>query len=162
VKQLADALENHKLRIGVLAQPNLPIFQAGNGKPLNLDNLVRRTIGPSLNRCSICRDPESGHKTEGHMFERDQSLPMWHGWHSFRRGLATNLHAMGVADKEIQGILRHDDVNTTMNIYIKNVSQSGADAMNALSEKVNLHLNLHQPGRAIELSERGKNAKSLQ
>jgi len=27
--------------MGKLAQPNLPIFQAGNGKPLNLDNLVK-------------------------------------------------------------------------------------------------------------------------
>jgi hypothetical protein len=69
---------------------------------------------------------------------------------------------MGVADKEIQGILRHDDVNTTMNIYVKNVSQSGADAMNALSEKVNLQPNLHQASRAGELNERSKTAKSLQ
>lgn len=40
VKQLADALEAPRPRLGKLAQPSLPIFQAGNGKPLNLDNLV--------------------------------------------------------------------------------------------------------------------------
>ena len=34
VRQLSDALEAHRLRMGVLAQPGLPIFQAGNGKPL--------------------------------------------------------------------------------------------------------------------------------
>ena len=26
-----------------------------------------------------------------------------HGWHAFRRGLATNLHRLGVQDKIIQG-----------------------------------------------------------
>jgi hypothetical protein len=30
----------------------------------------------------------------------------WHGWHGFRRGLATNLHQLGVAGKTIQRILR--------------------------------------------------------
>jgi hypothetical protein len=28
----------------------------------------------------------------------------WHGWHAFRRGLATNLHRLGVSDKVIQQI----------------------------------------------------------
>ena len=75
---------------GHLAQPNLPIFQAGNGKPLNLDNLVRRVIAPALSRCAVCRKREDEHKTE-HLFKRDMSFPEWHGWHAFRRGLATNL-----------------------------------------------------------------------
>src|SRR5947207_1933882 len=62
VKQLADALETHKLRAGKLAKPTLPIFQAGNGRPLNLDNLVRRVISPALSRCAVCRQPEAEHK----------------------------------------------------------------------------------------------------
>jgi hypothetical protein len=41
VRPLAEALEAHRLRAGILAQSNLPIFQAGNGKPLNLDNIAR-------------------------------------------------------------------------------------------------------------------------
>ena len=112
VRQLADALEAHRLRMGQLAQPSLPIFQAGNGKPLNLDNLVRRVITPSL----------AGVK--------------WQGWHAFRRGLATNLHALGVADKEIQAILRHSNVNLTMNIYVKSVGESQVNAMDALSARL--------------------------
>jgi hypothetical protein len=99
VKQLAEALEAHRLRAGILAQPNLPIFQAGNGQPLNLDNLSQRVIAPALSRCAICRKPEDEHKAEAHLFKRDMSLPEWHGWHAFRRGLATNLHALGVDDK---------------------------------------------------------------
>ena len=132
---LAEAVEAHKLRAGKLAQPNLPIFQAGNGKPLNLDNLARRVIAPALSRCAICRKPEDEHKPEAHLFERDTSLPSWHGWHAFRRGLATNLQALGVDDKTIQGILQHSDMRLTMNVYVKSVSDSQVDALAALGEK---------------------------
>ena len=61
------AISGHRRRMGILAQPNLPIFQAGNGQPLNLDNLARRVIA---------------------------LVAKWHGWHGFRRGLATNLHTL--------------------------------------------------------------------
>ena len=111
VKQLADALEAHRLRAGQLAQPDLPIFQAGNGKPLNLDNLARRVIAP---------------------------VSQWHGWHAFRRGLATNLHDLGVDDKTIQAILRHSNVGLTMNIYVKSLSESQVNAMDTLSEQLGI------------------------
>jgi integrase len=56
----------------------------------------------------------------------------WHGWHAFRRGLAMNLHRLGVSDKVIQQILRHANVTTTTNIYVKTVSADAANAMKAL------------------------------
>jgi integrase len=56
----------------------------------------------------------------------------WHGWHAFRRGLATNLHRLEVSDKVIQQILRHANVTTTMNIYVKTVSADAANAMKSL------------------------------
>jgi integrase len=135
VRQLADALEAHRLRAGKLAQPDLPIFQAGNGQPLNLDNSARRVIAPGIERCVKCRKAEADHKPEGHMFELDKTLA-WHGWHAFRRGLATNLHALRVDDKTIQAILRHSNVGLTMNIYVKSVSESQVNAMDSLSEKL--------------------------
>jgi integrase len=138
VKQLADALEAHRLRMGILAQPSLPIFQAGNGQPLNLDNVVRRVIVPALSRCGVCQKQEDEHKPEGHVFERDSSLPLWHGWHAFRRGLATNLHTLGVDDKTIQAILRHSNIGITQNIYIKSVSELQVSAMDSLSEKLGI------------------------
>ena len=139
VKQLAEALGAHKARAGKLAVG--PIFQAGNKKPLNLDNLARRVIMPALSRCGVCRKSEEEHKPEGHVFKRDETLPHWHGWHAFRRGLATNLHAMGVNDKTIQAILRHSNIGLTMNIYVKSVSESQVSAMDALSEKLGLFNN---------------------
>jgi integrase len=135
VRQLADALNAHKLRAGILAQPDLPIFQAGNGKPLNLDNIVRRVIMPALSPCAICKKQEEEHKPEGHAFQRDKALPLWHGWHAFRRGIATNLHTLGVADKDIQAILRHSNIGLTMNVYVKSVNESQVNALDALNEK---------------------------
>jgi Zn-finger domain-containing protein len=73
VKRLGDALEAHKLRMGQLAVG--PIFQAGNGKPLDLDNLARRSIMPTLSRCAVCRKQEDEHKPEAHVYQRDNSLP---------------------------------------------------------------------------------------
>jgi len=136
VKQLAEALDAHKLRAGILAQPSLPIFQAGNGQPLNLDNLARRTITPALTRCVICKQPKSEHTKANHAFQLDTSLPSWHGWHAFRRGLATNLHALGVGDKTIQAVLRHSTLALTMNVYVKSVSESQINAMDVLSARL--------------------------
>lgn len=141
MKPLAEALDKHKLRIGKLAQPNLPIFQAGNGKPLNLDSLVRREIVPALTRCGICATAESGHSKSEHEFKLDTSMPSWHGWHAFRRGLATNLHTLGVDDKTIQAILRHSNVALTINVYIKSVTESQVNAMDVLEAKFNENSN---------------------
>jgi integrase len=145
VNQLAEALEAHRLRMGKLAVG--PIFRARNGKPLNLDNLVRRVIVPALSRCTVCRKLEDKHKPEGHVYQRDQSLPQWHGWHAFRRGLATNLHALGVDDKTIQAILRHSNVSLTQNIYIKSVMESQVSAMDSLSEKLGTCNDLATPAK---------------
>lgn len=135
VRPLAEALEAHRLRAGKLAQPTLPIFQAGNGQPLNLDNIARRVIMPALSPCAGCHEQESEHKPDGHAYQRDKALPFWHGWHAFRRGLATNLHTLGVADKDIQAILRHSNIGLTMNVYVKSVNESQVTAMDSLSEK---------------------------
>jgi integrase len=134
VKQLADALNQHRARMGKLAAG--PIFQASNGKPLNLDNLVRRAIIPALQRCAVCRQSKSAHERNGHDFQLDTSLPRWHGWHGFRRGLATTLHQLGVDDKTIQAILRHSSVGLTMNVYVKSVLKSQRDAMDTLGAEL--------------------------
>ena len=57
----------------------------------------------------------------------------WHGWHGFRRRLASNLNRLGVDDSVIQGILRHSTVATTQNHYIKTASPEAVAAMRQLS-----------------------------
>jgi integrase len=110
---LARALAEHRAR----SRRDGFIFAAGNGAPLNLDNLARRVIRPALLKIGVA----------------------WYGWHSFRRGLATNLYRLGVADKSIQAILRHESVVTTLGHYVKTASADSHAAMmrleNALANK---------------------------
>jgi hypothetical protein len=49
-----------------------------------------------------------------------------------------NLHRLGVSDKVIQQILRHANVTTTINIYVKMVTQDPEDAMRKLETKCSL------------------------
>jgi len=58
----------------------------------------------------------------------------WHGWHGFRRGLASNLNRLGIDDSVIQRILRHSNVATTQNHYIKTASPDAIEAMRQFSE----------------------------
>ncbi len=82
--------------------------------PLDLHNLAERVIKPRF---------------------QDKQL-VWKGWHAYRRGLATNLHGLGVDDKTIQAILRHEDVSTTQRSYINTPSSIVTDAMAKLEAKI--------------------------
>jgi integrase len=118
IKRLAHRLDLHRMRLG--NPESGPVFPNEAGRPGDLNNMLSRIIRPVLNRCEVCKKSESVHDAAvDHKYKRDASLPEWHGWHAFRRGLATNLYRLGVADKTIQAILRHADVNTTMKCYVK-------------------------------------------
>jgi integrase len=91
---------------------------AGPKKPtcsLNLANLARRIIVPTLKKAGV----------------------EWHGWHAFRRGLATNLYCLGVKETTIQAIMRHADIETTRRHYIqKNMVLESSQAAMREVEKV--------------------------
>ncbi len=70
----------------------------------------------------------------------------WHGWHAFRRGWATNLHRLGVADKTILRILRHADVAVTQNCYIKTLDADAAAAMHHFGRSLQNAPNMHLAG----------------
>jgi integrase len=57
----------------------------------------------------------------------------WEGLHSFRRGLATNLHGLGIQDIDIQAILRHSDVAVTRAAYIKGLPATSKGTMERLN-----------------------------
>lgn len=135
VRQLREELEAHRTRMGVLAAPELPIFQSGIGTPLNLANVAKRIITPTIEKCIKCGKAKAAHKPESHLFELDKSL-RWMGWHAFRRGLATTLHQLGTPDKEIQGILRHSNVAVTQASYIKCLAESQVDALNLVAAEM--------------------------
>jgi hypothetical protein len=80
------------------------------GRPLHLDNLCRREIKPIVG-------------------------DRWHGWHAFRRGLATVLYSIGERAETAQTILRHEDVSTTQEHYLMLKSKAeGNAAMKRLSK----------------------------
>lgn len=70
----------------------------------------------------------------------------WHGWHAFRRGLATNLHRLGVADKTIQRILRHANVAVTQACYIKTADSEVTAAMQQFERSLEYAPNMHLSG----------------
>jgi integrase len=134
IRQLAERLDLYRLRRG--NPQSGPMFANLSGKPLNLNNLLNRQILPVLDRCSQCHNSRSKHAGEHHAFTRDTSLPEWRGWHAARRGLGSNLYALGVPEKVIQDVLRHANVSTTNTYYIKTVPQQLSDAMARLEEVV--------------------------
>jgi integrase len=118
--QLAQRLELHRSLSGNPA--NGFMFQSPTGKPFNMDALSRDVIVPLATKAGV----------------------QWHGWHAFRRGLATNLYRLGVPDKIIQRILRHANVAVTQNCYIKAVDSDAAAAMQqferSLHDAPSMHL----------------------
>jgi integrase len=105
IARLARLPDSHRCLSGNPA--NGLMFVRPAGKPANLDALAADMIIPLVTKAGI----------------------QWHGWHVFRRGLATNLHQLGVSDKIIQRILRHTNVAVTQNCYIKTAGSEVAAAM---------------------------------
>src|SRR5258708_644454 len=91
---------------------SLWIFQGECGFALNMDNLTSREIRPVLG-------------------------DHWHGWHAFRRGIATVLFGLGVDAEVAAMILRHSDSAVTRRHYIKLQSKKeGAAAMQRLEKSL--------------------------
>jgi len=110
IPQLAYRLEAHRRRCG--SPTSGPIFANSVGHPLDLNACYQREMKDVLRRAGIS----------------------WHGWHGFRRGLASNLNRLGVDDSVIQRILRHSTVTTTQNHYIKTASPDAIAAMRQFSQ----------------------------
>lgn len=130
IKQVAERLEFHHLRGG--NQDSGPVFRNAKGGPVCLNNILGRQILPALKRCEHCGHAQSDHADAKHDFKLDEKFPKWRGWHAARRGLGSNLYALGVPEKVIQQILRHANVSTTSTYYIKTVPTQVIDAMEKL------------------------------
>ncbi len=116
IKQLAERLDLHRELLGN-PQSGL-MFQSPTRKPVDLDALATDVIRPAFKKHSI----------------------VWHGWHAYRRGLATNLHRLGVSDETIQRILRHSNISVTQSCYIKTADADVIEAMRFLENAPNMHL----------------------
>jgi len=144
IRQLSERLELHRLRCKKADSdpesngPKIgPMFVTSKGTRQSMNNLLKRSILPALNRCETCHKPEGEcDKKNAHDYVRDASLPEWHGWHACRRGLGSNLYRLGVPDMVIQRILRHANVSTTTGYYIKSSADDVRSAMTKLENNV--------------------------
>jgi integrase len=123
IAQLAQRLNFHRTVSGNPA--NGLMFRSQTGKPINLDALAADIIVPAVSKAGV----------------------QWHGWHAFRRGLATNLHRLGVADKTIQRILRHSNVAVTQSCYIKTADSEATAAMRQFERSLEYAPNMHPAGK---------------
>jgi len=129
IAPLRRMLDAHKVRCGSPTS-GLMFATIDGKKAIRPSKVVNRQILPVLNACRCGKAADDHAKKEDHKYERDTSLPQWRGWHGFRRGLATNLHDLGIDDKTIQRILRHANVALTQSSYIKtlDLQQVGRNA----------------------------------
>lgn len=87
--------------------PAAPVFPSKTGTPLQYGNVLRRVLHPALKSVGL----------DG------QGI----GFHAFRRACASLLHDTGDhSDAQIQGWLRHAQLSTTQNSYIKPVNGLGS------------------------------------
>lgn len=112
IAPLAKRLGRHREAQGAAQAGFMFVCRRYGGKlgPVNLNSLLKWQVKPAFKEAGI----------------------EWHGWHAFRRGLATNLHRLGVPDKTIQAIPRHSNLSTTMNSYVKSVPKDASAAMRQL------------------------------
>jgi integrase len=135
IPQLQGMLDAHRKTCGNPVTG--PIFANSAGNPMDLHNLEYRVILPILHRCKRCRLGKDAHKQADHRFDLDCKL--WHGFHAFRRGLGTTLYRLGVPDKTIQNVLRHAQLSTTLNLYVKAREEDSRNSMvGALSTAVDV------------------------
>jgi integrase len=135
IRHLAERLELHRLHSQ--NRQSGPIFANTFGKPMSMNNLLGRVIRPVLNRCARCGKSEGNpHLKADHEYQHDRRVPPWHGWHAARRGLGSNLYRLGVPPMVIQRILRHSNVSTTANYYIKTAADDVRNAMAKLEKTV--------------------------
>jgi integrase len=122
IAQLAQRLDYHRTLSGRPAKGLM--FPSSARKPVNLDALAAEVIVPLVTKVG----------------------GRWHGWHAFRRGLATNLHQLKVDDKTIQRILRHANVAVTQGCYIKTADSEVMAAMQQFERFLEYAPNMHLSG----------------
>ena len=130
---IARVLEEHRERCKNATQDSYIFAGDKRGGPLNLANLARRVIKPSIEHCKKCEKSRAKHEEEDHAFELDEAL-RWKGWHARRRGLASNLYALGVQPRVIQSVLRHASMSVTMDFYVKAEQDAARTALKPLTD----------------------------
>jgi integrase len=137
ISQLAAKLDAHLVRSG--SPTSGLMFPNRVGRPIGMQRIVDDVIRPALKGSGV----------------------EWRGWHALRRGLVTNLHELGVADKIIQVILRHSSVAVTQRCYIKTRDPLAAKGLRRLERKISHATNM-QPEKGETQFSRGRDFRDRQ
>ena len=104
-QDLAAILRNHWAQADYSAGSDF-VFAGASGKPRWPDIMLADYIKPAAKRTGI-----------GNV-----------GWHMFRHSYSTLLHSLGAAPAVQKELLRHADIQTTMNIYTQAVTSAKREA----------------------------------
>jgi integrase len=127
IPKLRRVLEDYRASLSLEGEW---MFSSSVGTPLDLDNLVKRVIQPSLHYCAQCGLVVGKHEDAEHPFQLNGSRPVWHGYHAFRRSLASTLYSLNIPELVIQRILRHKPGSSvTRQHYIKPIDSEMRKAM---------------------------------
>jgi integrase len=97
-----------------------PSFRLKGKKPLSASIMVQKYLRPAAVRTEVIKEGEK----------------VRFGFHNFRHSLATSLVKLKVDPKTVQGVLRHEDFGTTMELYAQSDMESMRDAQGKFLEQL--------------------------
>lgn len=95
-----------------------PSFRLKGRKPLSASIMVQKYLRPAAIKAGVIREGER----------------VRFGFHNFRHSLASSLVKLKCDPKTVQGILRHEDVRTTMQLYVQSDQESKLEAQGKFLE----------------------------
>lgn len=109
---MADLLQEHKTRAAYSLESDY-VFAGESGKPRWAHTMLADYLKPAAARARIGKI----------------------GWHTFRHTYSSLLHALGTTPAVQKELLRHADIQTTLNVYTQAMS---ADKRTAASRLVDV------------------------
>src|SRR6266571_475324 len=97
-----------------------PSVRLKGKKPLSASIMVQKYLRPAAVKAGIIKEGEK----------------VRFGFHNFRHSLATALVKLKVDPKTVQGMLRHEDFGTTMELYAQSDMESMRDAQGKFLEQL--------------------------
>ena len=95
-----------------------PSFRLKGKKPLSASIMVQKYLRPAAIKAGVIKEDER----------------VRFGFHNFRHSLASSLVKLKCDPKTVQGILRHEDVRTTMQLYAQSDQESRLEAQGKFLE----------------------------
>jgi integrase len=95
-----------------------PSFRLKGKKPLSASIMVQKYLRPAAIKAGVIKENER----------------VRFGFHNFRHSLASSLVKLKCDPKTVQGILRHEDVRTTMQLYAQSDQESKLEAQGKFLE----------------------------